>query len=358
MINILYILETGGPGGAETVLLNLINNLDRKRFNPSVVLLKKGWTYENLKKTTGNLYVMPSRRRYDVLLILKICRFIRANNIHIVNSHLKDMNFYSSIASRLMRIPHVAVEHGNVHLGTLSVSKRLKIKLTNLFTTKYVTISKYTSGKLSDIIGSNRKIQVIYNGSEDGFLQRPLKKTDLGFKDEDFLILNLANLYPVKNQKSLIKVAKKVVARKPQVRFLIAGRGELERELTGIIKAYGLGNNVILLGYKSDAYKYLSICDAYIQTSISEGLPVSVIEAMSYGKPVIATNVGGTEELIDKILVGPYDIDIITDKVIGLIESEKFRVELGRENYLKYKRMFTIDKMVSEYERLYKTLIK
>jgi glycosyltransferase involved in cell wall biosynthesis len=351
-------LETGGPGGAETVLLNLVSNLNRKEFKPYVVLLKKGWAYENLKGTTEKTYVISSPRKYDLFLIVKICRFIRKNHIHIVNSHLKDINFYSSVATRLMGIPHVAVEHGNVHLGPLSGQKRIKIKLTNLFTTKYIAISQYTSGKLKDVVGNDRKIEVIYNGVRDGAYQRAFKKSDLGFNSEDFLILNLANLYPVKNHKCLIRVARKVVEKEPHVRFLIAGRGKLEGELSNMIHEFGLDKNVILLGYRSDAKKYLSVCDAYLQTSVSEGLPVSVIEAMSHEKPVIATNVGGTAELTDEILVESDDVETIADKILELIKDQKFLKELGRKNYLKYKRMFTINKMVSEYERLYKSLIR
>jgi len=350
-------LETGGPGGAEAVFLSLVNNINRKGFKPYVVLLKKGWAYENLKETTKDIYVIPSQRKYDLLLIFKLCRFIRKNHIHIVNSHLKDINFYSSVATRFMGIPHIAVEHGNIHLGHLSGEKRLKTKLTNLFTTKYIAISQYTRGKLKDIIGNDRKIEVIYNGVQDGAYQRALKKSDLGFNSEDFLILNLANLYPVKNHKCLIRVAREVVRKEPHVRFLIAGRGKLEGELSSMIHEFGLDKNVILLGYRSDAERYLSVCDAYIQTSVSEGLPVSVIEAMSHEKPVIATNVGGTAELVDKILVEPDDVSTIADKILELIKDQKLRKELGGKNYLRYKRMFTVDKMVLEYERLYKRLL-
>jgi len=358
MINILYMLETGGPGGAETVLLNLVSNLNRRDFRPHVILLKKGWAYEKLKEATEDIHVISSQRGYDVSLIVKICRFIKRNHIHIVNSHLKDINLYSSVAARLMGIPHVAVEHGNVHLPPLSGQKRAKVKLTNLCTTRYIAISQYTRGKLKDIIGNDRKIEVIYNGVHDGADQGAVKKSDVGFDDEDFLVLNLANLYPVKNHKCLVRVARKVVEREPRVRFLIAGRGKLEGELSDMIHELGLDKNVILLGYRSDAERYLSACDAYLQTSVSEGLPVSVIEAMSHEKPVIATNVGGTAELIDEILVEPDDVETTADRLLELIKDQKLREELGRKNYLKYKGMFTINKMVSEYEILYRALIR
>ncbi len=357
MINILFMLETGGPGGAETVLLNVVSNLNRKEFRPYVVLLKKGWAYERLQEVTGDVHVISSRRGYDLSLIAKIYKFIKDNSIHIVNSHLKDMNVYSSIAARLVGVPHVAVEHGNVHLGPLSLQKKVKVKLTNTFTTRYIAISRYTLGKLKNIIGDDRKIKVIYNGVRDGVLQRAVSKSTLGFDREDFLVLNLANLYPVKNHKSLIAVAKRVVEAEPGTRFLIAGRGEMEGELSHMIHALGLDKNVILLGYRSDAERFLSACDAYLQTSVSEGLPVSVIEAMSYGKPVVATDVGGTAELIDKILVKPDDVETIAEKLLTLIRDQKFREKLGDENYLKYKKMFTVSTMVSEYEQLYKSLV-
>lgn len=350
-------LETGGPGGAETVLLNMVSNLNRGDFRPYVVLLKKGWAYERLKEVTGDIHVIPSQRGYDLSLIAKICRFIRDNNIHIVNSHLKDINVYSSIAARLVGVPHVAVEHGNVHLGPISLQKKVKVKLTNAFTTKYIAISHYTRGKLRDIIGCDRKIEVIYNGVCDGVLQGVVNKSAIGFNREDFLVLNLANLYPVKNHKSLIAVAKSVVEAEPRVRFLIAGRGEMESELSHMIHELGLDNNVILLGYRSDAERFLAACDIYLQTSVSEGLPVSVIEAMSHGKPVIATDVGGTAELIDEILVKPDDVETIAERLLALIRDRYFRERLGEENYLKYKKMFTISTMVTEYEQLYKTLV-
>jgi glycosyltransferase involved in cell wall biosynthesis len=125
-----------------------------------------------------------------------------------------------------------------------------------------------------------------------------------------------------------------------------------------MIREFGLEEHVFLLGYRSDAERYLNACDAYLQTSVSEGLPVSVIEAMSHAKPVIATNVGGTAELIDEILVESGDVDTMAEKIVELVRDHKIRRELGRQNYSKYTRTFTIDRMVSAYETLYKMLVK
>lgn len=362
-MKILYLIQTSGIGGAEKVLFSLA-----KHFNINneciVGLLKKGWLSERLKKAGLRVEIISSGGSFDFKLIKNLINLIKKEKIDLVHSHLLDMNFYSSIASKIAGVKHICTEHGDIHHPSkkLDLGIRIKAKTIAKFSNKIVFVSKFTKDKYFETADiKEKKTAVIYNGIDIEEYQKPVdiikKKEELGIKGNEFIIGNVGNLYPVKGQIYLIKAAKKVIEENPYTKFLIIGRGELETRLKEETIKLGLNSNILFTGFREDIKEVLRIMDIFVLSSISEGLPISLIEAMACKVPVICTKVGGIPEVIDNgingYLIPPGDINSISEKIFILIRKQNLKKYFINNGYQKVSKVFEIKNMIRRYQEIY-----
>lgn len=160
----------------------------------------------------------------------------------------------------------------------------------------------------------------------------------------------------VEGVKRLIKAFKAVVARYSDARLLIVGDGIFKKELEILAKKLDISTNVIFTGFLGDVFTALEVTDIYAHISLQEGFPMSIFEAMSMKKPVIATPIGGIPEIINNnktgILVEPQP-QSIADTIIELYGNDKKKKELGENAYIKVERDHTWDKIANEFIEIY-----
>jgi len=172
----------------------------------------------------------------------------------------------------------------------------------------------------------------------------------------------MGRLVPVKNQASLIEAAEQLrtLGLKPTV--VIAGDGPLRNELEGQAKAAGLGDAVKFLGHRADPEVVMAAMDVYVLTSVSEGLPNTVLEAMATGLPVVTTRVGGAEELVEHgvtgFLVPPSDTEALARALAVLLADETLRRSAGAAGRLRAETEFAISGMIRRYESLYASTLQ
>ena len=150
-------------------------------------------------------------------------------------------------------------------------------------------------------------------------------RDELGYSQAAPIILNVGELNANKNQKSVIRAMKKVVEKLPNAKLLIAGNGpELENH-KALISELGLENNIELLGYTTEIFKYMNICDVLVACSYREGLPLNLMEAMLCGKPIVASINRGHKELVENgkngFLVPPEDVDAYAQKILEVLDN-------------------------------------
>jgi glycosyltransferase involved in cell wall biosynthesis len=229
-----------------------------------------------------------------------------------------------------------------------------------------VFVSNFTKRQFLKIANlPEEKTSIIYNGIDIDEYQKPIdknkKKGEIGIKEDEFVIGNIANLYPVKGQIYLLRAAKKVLKEIPNTKFLIIGRGELENELKREAQNLGIVSYVKFLGFREDVKELYKIMDVFVLSSLTEGLPLSLIEAMASKVPVVATDVGGIPEVIDDgvngLLVPPADPQAMAKKIICLLK-DPFQAEEIKKQCFEKMQKFEIQSMLNKYEQIYSKIIK
>ena len=364
-IKILHIIETSGPGGAETVLLNIVNNLDKKKYHSIVVLLKTGWFYQRLTQSRIPTIVLRSAHSYDLRFLLRLWLNIRKHRIDLIHSHLPDVNFYSCLAGLTAGIPVVTTYHGRISTQQKAIdTDNLKYFLIGRLSTKIVTVSDYLKNDLVQIAQfPPRKLKRIYNGVDwkrfDLHFDSMIKRRELKIDSDEKVVGMVANLRPTKGYQYFIQAAAIIAKNIPKVKFLIIGEeeDELRERVKKEIESLDLRDKVILLGFREDVPELLRILDVFVLSSISEGLSIATIEAMAAGVPVVVTKSGGPQEVVVEgktgFLVPPKDERSLAEKTLLFLKNEKLATSMGREAQVQVRTKFSIDMMIRNYQAVY-----
>ena len=368
--NILIVTESSVPGGAETVVLNIAKNLNRDRFNVSVVLFRPGWLLDQLMEFGVDVHVMESTRSFDFGFVMGLRRFCRDRRINLINSHLPGANMYCSMVGMLARIPVITTVHNELVMpGYEERFVTIKNFLTRNFATRHVLVAEYlkdeyiTKGKYSA-----DSIEIIRNGIH--FRPQPDESTlddlrkELSIGELDILIGNVANFDPPKGHNHLVEVAALVCKKNPQIKFLLIGDerdGEIANPLKEKVALLGLTDRILFLGFRTDVPKLLYLLDIFVLTSISEGLPLSIIEAKAAAKPIVATDVGGVSEVVadgqNGYLVPHGGESIMADRLIKLANDSSLRQSMGTNGYEEARAMFSMETMIDKYQVLFERMI-
>ena len=369
--NILQYIETSGPGGAETVLLNIARSIDKNRFNPTVVLHKSRWLHEQLLKNEIETEIISSNRSWDMFFLVKFIRYCRRHKIDLIHSHLFGANLYSCLAGAILRLPVITTFHNApLFQGRLEKFMALKSIIIRNFAAQMVFVAEYMR---KDYVGNSNlpvnKSLTVYNGielsNENDSIDNSSLKNELGILDDDLLVGHVANLRAPKGHRYLIEAASDVCKRIPNVMFLLIGEegdGTIKKEIQDFIAESGLGENIRLLGFRKDVNKLLQLIDVFVLSSTSEGLPLSVIEAMASSKPVVATNVGGLPEIVvhdqTGYLVEPQNTEALAEKLIFLLENDALRSRMGQAGRKVIEEKYSLQTMIDNYQNLYENLVR
>jgi glycosyltransferase involved in cell wall biosynthesis len=205
-------------------------------------------------------------------------------------------------------------------------------------------------------------VGVIYNGIDLGPVPAPLQRTEirtrLGVADNTFVVGTIARLDPVKDLTTLIHAVAEVAHRTP-VLLVVIGDGPERATLEGAARAVGVEERVRFLGHRNDARDWLAACDVYVNCSISEGVSLTILEAMAAKLPIVATRVGGTPEVVDDSsgeLIPARNAAALEGALTRLSEDRQRRLILGAGARQRVESRFTLDRMIQEYRDVYERL--
>lgn len=366
MKTILHVIDTTGPGGAETIFIDLATRLSREKYRPVVVIRGKGWVYDELCRRGIEPLLMDAKGSFNWQFLSGLVKLIRREGVDLIQSHLLGSNVYCSLAGLITRTPVVATFHGVVDFGGKERLRGVKYAAINKGTSSIVAVS---NDLRKEIVGNTSlnpgKIKLIYNGINTADYKRPrsrMLREKYGWSDDEVVIGCLGNIRPAKGYDILLRTAALLEESRHSYRFVIAGqgKGQLYDELLQLREELRLQERVLFLGFIDDAADFLANLDLFLSTSISEGLPLSAIQAMVAGLPLVATRCGGYEELItdgeNGVLADIGDSRAIADALEILTADSGLQETLSHQARKYAIETFDLSVMLAEYEKIYDML--
>ncbi|MCM8790582.1 MAG: glycosyltransferase family 4 protein [Candidatus Omnitrophica bacterium] len=307
----------------------------------------------------------------DMKALIGLYSIIKKEKPDIVHTHTAKAGTLGRIAAILARVPvKVHTFHGHIFDGYFSPLKaRLFLmieRFLGLFTDKVITVSDRIKGDIVANLGvvKSSKTAVIPLGFElDRFLNCEIAKGSfrkhLGFSDETFLVGIVGRLVPIKNHKMFLDAAKYFRQKRPDanVKFIVVGNGESEFSIKEYAAQIGIQQDIIFTGWVDELASVYESLDVVGLTSLNEGTPVSIIEAMASAKPVVATAVGGVEDLIrdgeNGFLVKSGDFAAFAERLISLMEDKILCRNMGICGRVSVSNIYSKERLVSDIKRLY-----
>lgn len=373
MVKVLHIITLSEWGGAQRVCYDLATNLNKDKFLVEVACKPGGILVKKLKEKDIKVYEIPSFRREilplsDFKTLISLYRLMKKRKYDIVHCHSTKAGILGRIAAKLAgvrKIYFTAHSWGFYNLEEYGWARRLLIfleKIAAKCSTKIICVSKNTKQEgLKRKIAKEDKFLVIRNGiSFEVNSNKEKAREKLKIGKEDIIFGMIGRFAYPKDPVFFIKVASKIVKNYPQAKFILIGGGPLFEKCQDFVKENKLENNTFLLGEKNpeDTRELLSGFDVFVLISKFEGLPLTIIEAMSAGLPIIASNVGGIKELVKQgengFLVKSDNLNELIEKIVYLIKNPQERKRMGERSLKIAKENFSLNEMVKSYEKLYK----
>ena len=353
-----------GLGGLEKQAFLLATGLDSIRFDVTVVSLTQGGPWAAALAAAGiQVEQLERRGRRDWRRLLRLVRLFRDLRPDLVYSFNYETNAYARLAGLAASVPILITGVRGTYVSAMyDWLERLLIK----FTECVVCNAESLRSDLIDRVGlPAEKVIVIPNGAEvpplPGPAGRAAARSALGIEGEDCLVGAVARLDPVKDLGMLVRAADLCRQTGTQVRFCVIGGGPEEAALREDIRRRGLADRFILAGENPAASSLLAGFDIFVQTSRSEGLPNTVMEAMAAGLSCVCTNVGGCPELVGEgttgYLVPVGDEKVLAARIVELARDPAGRSRMGRAGREVIETRFSVARLVSRTERLFDRLI-
>lgn len=359
---IMYAILSLNYGGAEKMVVNTVKQLDKNTYHPIVACLdEKGEFAYELESLGIDVIVFNRKPGLDFGLFFRIATFIINNNIDLIHTHNIEASFYAGTAAKLVRRPVVHTQH-DPQL-TFSLKKKIKVFLTSLGAKKIVAVSKDIESVYRNSFRiKNNQLLTILNGIDtslepEGSVTQKLKN-NCNINPTDLVVGTVARFAEVKDLFTLIDSFIRVYEKRKDVHLLMVGDGPLDQELKDYASKSIVSQMIHFLGYRNDVINVLGTFDIFVNCSLSEGLSMTILEAMACHLPIVATAVGGNKELvrnnINGFLVPAKAPDTLANSILDAIPlSERF----GDMSYKIVKEKYSLSGMVKNYESIYREIL-
>jgi len=362
-IKILEIIGDSSLAGAPRHLLSIIENLDLEKFEIHVIC-PPGPLAGEIKELRRHIDLdsIPMRSRLDFKAIKQIRRQIRHLKPDLIHIHGTRAGSLGRLAAIGFNIPVIYTEHlwtKNFRLANrfLHFFHHIANWFFDLFTTLNIAVSNAVKDFLVDSnISYNEKVKVIYNGIE------PLKSQAKVLSGEEITIGTVATLNKNKGVQYLIRAWPRVLNEFPQARLEIIGDGPYKEALVKEVKKRKLQKHISFSGFLPDLEKELAKLDIYVQPSLSESFGLAIVQAMSVGLPIIATNTGGIPEVVTDnksgLLVEPAKPKALGLAILDMLKNKEKTRKMGEMARKEATVRFNLKDMIKELEGTYEAVVQ
>ncbi|MEW6172788.1 MAG: glycosyltransferase [Bacillota bacterium] len=330
-IKVLHVIGGGEFGGAERHILTLFNSINPGDAVLEAVSLFKA-PFAPLAEEAGmRVAVLPMGNKLNFGVIFRLRSLLKNNKYDIVHTHGVRANLLGRLAALGTGLPVVTTVHSLLLKDYPHPLSRmlnfLSERLTRGLTARYIAVSNYLAAALIEEGVPREKISVVHNGMDrevsDGATAALYER--LGLPEGTPLVATVGRLHRVKGHQYFIEAAALVLDRHPEARFLIMGSGPEKVFLEGLVGRLGLEGRVLFTGFVKDVEQYYHLFKVLVLSSLSEGLPLTVLEALASGTAVVATRVGGLPEVVQDgktgLLVPPADAAALAAAINRVLEN-------------------------------------
>ncbi|MFH2068871.1 MAG: glycosyltransferase [Candidatus Omnitrophota bacterium] len=365
MTKILFFTVDSRIGGTEKMVISLAASLPKDEFSVFILTIKPEGPLHEMAQASGiGAGTLGIRSRLNGFLAPpRLFRFLLKDRFDVIHTFLFQANNLGRVVGWLANVP--------VRIGSQRSTDYWRRPYHNLLDRitlpcSRIVVSNSEAGRkmLMRRVGlAPEKIIVIPNGVPSAtVILKDKAREMLGFFGEEFLIGSAGNLRPPKGYQYLLPAFREVALKYPESRLLIAGEGPLRKTLEKFSRRLGISSKVFFLGFRKDLSVFYSGLDIFVMPSLWEGMPVALLEALSYGIPVVATAVSGIPEVVsdgcEGFLVAPANPRQITVGMLELLNNPQKRLEMGGRGRARAETEYSREKMVTAYANLYREMAK
>lgn len=357
----MHVIDTGGPGGAETVFLHTATRLDPARFRSVAVVGGPGWLAEQLHAHDLAPQILPAKGAFNVRYLFALRRLARHHEIDVILSHLYGSAVYASMAGALLSIPVVSVLHGHTDVPNTERFASVKAAIVRRGCRKVTFVSERLQEHLRPRLGlASGQCTVIPNGVDTRTF-RPDRnnslRAELGLADDTVLIGAIGNVRKPKAYDVLLRAAHALVQRSLRHHLVIAGEraNTLGTQLEQLVRELGIERHVTFLGLRPDVSRVLNSLDVFVLSSQTEGFSIACIEAMACGVPIVATRSGGPEQILEGeagLLVPTGDPEAMAAAIERVISSKHLAASLTARALTRVHEQYSLTTMLARYQML------
>jgi glycosyltransferase involved in cell wall biosynthesis len=357
-------LQTANLGGAELLAVRIVQAL-RGRFQFVVACFEEnGPILDRFGQAGAAVWPYPKARGLDTRLLKGLRRFLGSQRVILIHAHQCGPFLYAGLA-RLpsTRPPILLTEHGRQHPDMVKTTRRIANRLLLRRADRLIAVGSQVRRALID--NENfppGRVGVIYNGIDLAAFDaarsaRDATRAELRLRPSTFVLIVCARLDPIKDHATTLQAFRWLLLRVPDARLLIVGDGPERDAIDSIVRQLDLDDAVIQLGHRNDVPRLLAASDAAILTSLSEGIPLFLIEAMASSLPVVATSAGGIPEVVvhgrTGLLADVGDVNGLGNHLLELAQRPELRAAMGAAGRARAEAVFDESRMIAAYAAIY-----
>lgn len=363
-MSIMQVIYSLKVGGSEKLALEISSHLDPKQFKPSVCALDLGGELaKDLEKNNIDYHVLH-RRGVELNILRKLYRVIKRGRVDVVHTHHFTQLFYTAVPARLAGARIIHTEHEFFSYMSSKLSRTMILPLSRLCDRITVVGPEVADYFVRTLGIPERNVVIVPNGVDPTKFDcdRKAIREELGLSPEEAVIGTVGRLEPEKDQRTLLEAVLQVKGECPNVRLVIVGDGRLADELRSYAKQIGVFSQTLFLGTRRDIPKLLAAMDVFVLSSVREGLPIALIEAMAAKRPVVASDIGSIRALVrdghNGFLVPSGDAAAFGRVLRRLLKSSELQEQLGEAGRRTVEASFSLATMIRAYEGLYHSTIR
>ena len=361
-IKVLHLVTSLEVGGAQHGMLLGLPRFDSDQYEHIVCSIMDRMQMASQFREAGvEVRSLGLSRKTDIGVVLRLRALLKEIRPDVLHTYLLHGNILGRLIGRLVGVPVIIGSERTI--GQARKWGRLATRLTNPLTDAVEVNSEIGGRAIERDLGvPSEKIELVRSGLDlsvfSSASRRDELRSEFGVTADQHLIVYMGRLRTVKGVEFGIRAFATALEQLPNIRMVLAGEGDQRNFLGSLVSELGISEQVEFLGVRNDVPELLGAADSVLMPSLTEGFPRTAIEAMAAGKPVIATNVGGTPEAVidgeTGILVPARDSDALSAAIVRLVGDTDLQARLAQAGRKRAEKNYSVDRYVSRLDELYR----